>query len=40
MGWILAIFLLGVLASGAILVLGMALTLKDLDDAQDWDEEW
>jgi hypothetical protein len=40
MGWILGIFLLGVLASGVILVLSMALALKDLDDAQDWDEEW
>ena len=40
MGWIVAVFVVGVLASGAALVLAMALALRDLDDAQDWDEDW
>lgn len=40
MGWILAVFIVGVLASGFALVMAMALSLRDLDDAHDWDEEW
>ena len=40
MGWILAVFIGSVLASGFALVMAMALALRDLDDAHDWDEEW
>lgn len=40
MGWILAVFIVGVLASGIGLVMAMALALRDLDDAHDWDEDW
>jgi len=40
MGWIVAVFLAAVLASGVSLVIAMALALRDLDDAHDWDEDW
>jgi hypothetical protein len=40
MGWIVAGFIVAVLASGFALVMAMALSLRDLDDAYDWDEDW